>query len=300
MWVPLRKGTNPLLSWSTWSVPPSPCAHHPPHLPNGSKLESYSRYPSTLYPQELGSERGKRDHQRFSALKIPVMSCSWLMMIFWLFWADSDPLPVLDLHFKKSNCWWTETINLWTPICHYATSKPSEMCPAKPNTFRSSSSVSWFGDIGSCQRPAFCNDFIETKPSKSQWKGQQDLLTKPGNMTVSGEAHYIFNEVASCLDQPWAMVLKDLHHGCSSVQSSSHIHPSNAFDPESLARWHGDMVHERTCFSSATTLLQLANRPKKKTHALRQITTKLWSIYWWIPTVLCVKNTQEKVRVCIL
>ena len=24
MCVPLRKGTNPLLSWSTWSVPPSP------------------------------------------------------------------------------------------------------------------------------------------------------------------------------------------------------------------------------------------------------------------------------------
>lgn len=191
------------------------------------------------------------------------MSCSWLMMIFWLFWADSDSLPVLDLHFK-SNCWWTETINLWTPICHYATSKPSEMYPAKPNTFRSSSSVSWFGDIGSCQRPAFCNHFIETKLSKSQWKGQQDLLTKPGNMTVSGKAHYIFNEVASCLDQPWAMVLKDLHHGCSSVQSSSHIHPSNAFDPESLARWHGDMVHERTSFSSTTTLLQLPNLPKKK------------------------------------
>ena len=75
---------------------------------------------------------------------------------------------------------------------------------------------------------------------------------KPGNMTVSGETHYI-NEVASCLDQPWAMVLKDLHHGCSSVQSSSHIHPSNAFDPESLARWRGDTVHERTSFSSTTT-----------------------------------------------
>ncbi len=201
-----------------------------------------------------------------------------LMMIFWPFWADSDSLPILDLHKKKSNCWWTETINLWTPICHDATSKPCEMYP-KPSTFRST--VLFFSALiwRHWQLPAAC--FLQ--PSKSQWKRHQDL-TKTGE-TVSSEA--TSSKFASCLGQPWSWKIFTMNAAAFKAQAISI--PAML---STLEASHDDMV-ERTCFSSTTTLFQFPNLPQK-THSLRQITTKLWSIYWWIPTVLCLKNTEEK------
>lgn len=91
---------------------------------------------STHRSLDLSEGKGTKDFQsELKALKISAMSCSWFMMIFWLFWADSDSLPVLDLHSKKAN---GHERRQWICELRSVIMQPQscEMYPAEPCTIQ--------------------------------------------------------------------------------------------------------------------------------------------------------------------